>query len=164
MMDVARNGHIDVLRYLWNSGFQRILLIMGRSRSWSGQGEWLSLGCSDICRCCWKQAAWGAEEGKNEWLSLGCSDMHRCCLECGHLEVLLWARVKDCPWDTATYAFTAYNRHLEVLLKRARTNGCPWNDNTLQCCWNKVALQRIMAVHKMRKRASMQPKMGSLKC
>jgi hypothetical protein len=44
----------------------------------------------------------------------------------GHLEVLKWARENDCPWDEETCAFAAQVGHLDVL-KWARENGCPWN-------------------------------------
>jgi hypothetical protein len=44
----------------------------------------------------------------------------------GHLEVLKWARAKDCPWDEKTCAYAAKGGHLEVV-KWARENGCPWS-------------------------------------
>ena len=45
----------------------------------------------------------------------------------GHLEVLKWARENGCPWDEDTCVYAAENGHLEVL-KWARENGCPWNE------------------------------------
>ena len=47
----------------------------------------------------------------------------------GHLEVLKWARENDCPWDEETCAGAAAHGHLEVL-KWARANGCPWGEHT----------------------------------
>jgi hypothetical protein len=45
--------------------------------------------------------------------------------EGGHLEVLKWARENGCPWDEQTCSSAATGGHLEVL-KWARANGCPW--------------------------------------
>jgi len=47
--------------------------------------------------------------------------------EGGHLEVLKWARENGCPWDEDTCAGAAEGGHLEVL-KWARENGCPWDE------------------------------------
>jgi len=49
--------------------------------------------------------------------------------EGGHLEVLKWARENGCPWDEETCAYAAKGGHLEVL-KWARENGCPWDEWT----------------------------------
>jgi hypothetical protein len=43
--------------------------------------------------------------------------------------VLKWARENGCPWDEDTCAGAAECGHLEVL-KWARTNGCPWDGRT----------------------------------
>ena len=48
--------------------------------------------------------------------------------EYGHLEVLKWAREKDCPWDWRTCAYAAKGGHLEVL-KWLRANDCPGTVN-----------------------------------
>jgi hypothetical protein len=45
--------------------------------------------------------------------------------------VLKWARENGCPWDEQTCAHAAEGGHLEVL-KWARENGCPWDEST---CW-----------------------------
>ena len=42
----------------------------------------------------------------------------------GHLEILKWARENGCPWNEDTCANAAENGYLEVL-KWARENGCP---------------------------------------
>jgi hypothetical protein len=47
----------------------------------------------------------------------------------GHLEVLKWARENGCPWDENTCAWAAERDHLEVL-KWAHENGCPWDERT----------------------------------
>jgi hypothetical protein len=54
-------------------------------------------------------------------------------LRCGgrHLEVLKWARENDCPWDEETCMGAAWKGHLEVL-KWARANGCPWDAKTCE--------------------------------
>ena len=45
----------------------------------------------------------------------------------GHLEVLKWARAKDCPWwNEYTCAWATEYGQLEVL-EWARENGCPWD-------------------------------------
>ena len=47
----------------------------------------------------------------------------------GHLDVLKWARENDCPWDEDTCWRAAVGGHLGTL-KWARANGCPWNKRT----------------------------------
>ena len=47
----------------------------------------------------------------------------------GHLGVLRWARQNGCPWNEETCAYAARGGHLEVLLW-ARLEGCPWNEWT----------------------------------
>jgi hypothetical protein len=43
--------------------------------------------------------------------------------------MLKWARENDCPWDEETCAYAADGGHLEVL-KWARENDCPWDEWT----------------------------------
>ena len=54
----------------------------------------------------------------------------------GHLEVLKWLRMQDCPWD-GRCALAAQGGHLEVL-QWAREQGCPWeedlDDQRMNCC------------------------------
>ena len=47
----------------------------------------------------------------------------------GKLDVLKYARENGCPWDEQTPANAAYSGHLDVL-KYAHENGCPWNKYT----------------------------------
>ncbi len=47
----------------------------------------------------------------------------------GHLEVLIYARSRGCPWDEATCERAAFGGHLEVL-QYAHENGCPWDIGT----------------------------------
>lgn len=47
----------------------------------------------------------------------------------GHLEVLQWLRVNNCPWDRDTCAYAAMRGRFEFL-KWARLNGCPWDGVT----------------------------------
>ena len=47
----------------------------------------------------------------------------------GHLEILKWARTNQCPWNEDTCACAAKNGHLEIL-KWARANQCPWDEET----------------------------------
>jgi hypothetical protein len=42
----------------------------------------------------------------------------------GRLTVLKWARANGCPWDEQTCSYGAGGGHLEVL-QWARANGCP---------------------------------------
>ena len=47
----------------------------------------------------------------------------------GHLDLLKWCRANKCPWDAETCASAAENGNLEML-KWARANGCPWDRRT----------------------------------
>ena len=49
----------------------------------------------------------------------------------GHLEMLKWARAKECSWDEETCAMAAKNGHLEML-KWARAQECPWDKRTCE--------------------------------
>jgi hypothetical protein len=42
----------------------------------------------------------------------------------GHLEVLQWARTNGCPWDEETLTAARKRGHLEVV-NWAMANGCP---------------------------------------
>ena len=46
--------------------------------------------------------------------------------EGGHLEVLQWLHVNDCPWDEDVCTEAARGGHLEML-KWARSENCPWD-------------------------------------
>jgi hypothetical protein len=43
--------------------------------------------------------------------------------------VLKWARANGCPWDENTCSSAAEGGHLGIL-KWARENDCPWNEET----------------------------------
>jgi hypothetical protein len=45
----------------------------------------------------------------------------------GHLEVLKWAKENGCPWNENVCNNAAKNGHLEIL-KWAIENGCPYNN------------------------------------
>ena len=47
----------------------------------------------------------------------------------GHLDLLKWCRGNKCPWDAETCANAATRSRLE-LLKWARVNQCPWDAET----------------------------------
>jgi hypothetical protein len=47
----------------------------------------------------------------------------------GHLDALQWARTNGCPWNEETCAQAASNGHLDVL-QWARANDCPWDEQT----------------------------------
>jgi len=47
----------------------------------------------------------------------------------GHLEILKWARANLCPWNEETCTNAAVGGHLE-LLKWAREHRCPWDEET----------------------------------
>ena len=47
----------------------------------------------------------------------------------GHLEVLVWLRENNCPWNEATCRCAAWGGHLDVL-KYAHEKGCPWDART----------------------------------
>lgn len=46
----------------------------------------------------------------------------------GHLELLQWARENGCGWNETTCSGAATGGHLYIL-KWARENGCPWDDS-----------------------------------
>jgi len=43
----------------------------------------------------------------------------------GHLEVLKYARSNGCPWNEEVCSYAACNGHLEIL-KWAKSEGCPY--------------------------------------
>ena len=47
----------------------------------------------------------------------------------GFLNTLQWARANGCPWDAATCNDAAYGGHLDIL-QWARAHGCPWDRAT----------------------------------
>ena len=49
--------------------------------------------------------------------------------------MLKWARDNGCPWDEDTCAFAAEAGQLDAL-KWARENGCPWNSDTCEFAAN----------------------------
>jgi len=48
--------------------------------------------------------------------------------------LLLWARTNGCPWDENTYAAAALSENLSCLLLWARANGCPWDVHAFLTC------------------------------
>ena len=50
----------------------------------------------------------------------------------GRLDVLRWARKNGCPWDEETCAAAARGGHLRVL-QWAREKGCSWDE---EACLN----------------------------
>jgi hypothetical protein len=68
-------------------------------------------------------------------LSRGNSKMQVCNMAAlkGHLEILQWARLQNCPWDKYTCSWAAKHGHLEVL-KWARLQNCPWDEYV--CIWS----------------------------
>ncbi len=50
--------------------------------------------------------------------------------------MLKWARANGCPWNQETCALAAKYGYLEVL-KWARENGCPWDEHTRQLARSK---------------------------
>jgi hypothetical protein len=57
----------------------------------------------------------------------------------GHFEILRWAREQGCPWDKQTMAGIALEGTLE-LLKWAMEGGCPWDERTCLCAAQKGKL------------------------
>ena len=62
--------------------------------------------------------------GSEKWLLV---ELYECASAAGggHLEILVWARENDCPWNYLTCASAAGDGHLKVLVW-ARENGCEW--------------------------------------
>ena len=50
----------------------------------------------------------------------------------GYLNLIKWARANCCPWDEETCYYAAQGGHLQVL-QWLRTNGCPWDSGTCTC-------------------------------
>ncbi len=50
----------------------------------------------------------------------------------GYLNIIIWAKLNGCYWDSWTCANAAKGGHLKVL-KWARSNGCDWNYWTCAC-------------------------------
>ena len=65
----------------------------------------------------------------------------------GHLEVLMWARANDCPWNEDTCSSAACSGNLEVL-RWARENGCPWNERTCSSAAEGGHLETLMLARK----------------
>ena len=105
---MARNGRLDMLRFLCDEG------------------------CPWDRRTCFEAAYYGhleclkyAHENGCPWDENTCS----CAAEEGHLECLQYAHENRCPWDEETCSFAAGNGELECL-KYAHENRCPWNEET----------------------------------
>jgi hypothetical protein len=49
----------------------------------------------------------------------------------GHLDMLQWLRLHDCPWHASTCAYAALAGHLEAL-KWAWEHHCPWDERTCE--------------------------------
>jgi hypothetical protein len=47
----------------------------------------------------------------------------------GNIEILQWARINGCKWDSFTCESAAQGGQLDTL-KWARKNGCPWDKHT----------------------------------
>jgi hypothetical protein len=51
----------------------------------------------------------------------------------GNLEMLMWLRSQDCPWDENVCTWAVRNENLEILMwLRSQDPPCPWNENI--CC------------------------------
>lgn len=53
----------------------------------------------------------------------------------GYLNLIKWARANGCPWDENTCYRAAEGGHLEMLIW-ARANGCPWDERTCSSAAN----------------------------
>ena len=114
---MARNGRLDMLRFLCDEG------------------------CPWDRRTCFEAAYYGHLECLKYAHENGCPWDEYTCLgaaEEGHLECLKYAHEKGCPWDLINEdsdddtdegicSNAAKNGHLECL-KYAHENGCPWNE------------------------------------
>jgi hypothetical protein len=65
-----------------------------------------------------------------EWTKI--NDVINYAVTNGLLDLIKWARKNGCPWNEDTCFNAARGGHLEVL-KWARENGCPWDSRT---CYN----------------------------
>ena len=55
----------------------------------------------------------------------------KCAVRTGKLEILQWARENGCPWDARTCEAAARYGHLQIL-QWAREKGCPWDEFTCE--------------------------------
>jgi hypothetical protein len=70
----------------------------------------------------------GAQVGESQWMPVERGDA----AECGHLEVLQWARANGCLWNDMTCANAAKGGHPDTL-KWLRAGGCPWDYVISRC-------------------------------
>ena len=54
-----------------------------------------------------------------------------CAAENGHLDILIWLRKNNCPWNGSIYEFAAKNGHSKIL-KWAIENDCPVDEKNIQ--------------------------------
>jgi len=146
--DVARNGHLEVVKYLRQLGI-----------SWDEEtcaaaaegGHLELLKWARLNQCPWNSwtctnAAAGGQLELLKWARVNqCPWDEMTCTHAaasGHLELLKWARVNQCPWDVMTCAEAAANGHLEFL-KWLRANQCPWNEETCSFAANGGHLELL---------------------
>lgn len=81
-----------------------------------------------LTKCAMEAVRHGHVASLQLFVDRGCDQRNICYMaaQLGRLDVLQFARTKNCPWNVGTCEAAARNGHLEVL-QWARANGCPWN-------------------------------------
>ena len=64
----------------------------------------------------------------------------------GQMEVLVWLRETNCPWDERTCMCAAYGGHLDVL-KYAQEHRCPWDELTCAGAASRGHLEVLKYLH-----------------
>jgi hypothetical protein len=134
----ARNGNLETLNYLWavfggflNFGKKSQRCVMSR-----GDLKILDWLCKHGCVLLEAEICGIAVESRNldllKWArDRDCPWDEYVCMkaaETGNLEILKWAREHGCPWDKFVCIKAAETGNLEIL-KWARENECPWCDD-----------------------------------
>jgi hypothetical protein len=135
----ARYGSLDLLKYLFKSGYPLYPLICIDPTFVVENGnldivKWFIIeNFFPFTMEMYSKAAsknhvdiikWAKKRGYS-WNQGACYDAARG----GHLELLKWLRKKKCPWSELTCIAAASTGQLDIL-KWLRENGCPWNERT----------------------------------
>jgi len=121
----ARKGHIDMIKYLRNTGEQWNEQTLNDSLASEG------LACTQYLReagCPWKE------------------DFCMCAALRGRLDCLQYAQEHECPWDFSVLVMSAMRGHLRCL-QYAHEQGCPWVDTVTYAAVQGSSLECLKYAH-----------------